>query len=165
MVPDDHDVPFVPISDTRVSSTEAVKLQLAPMCLLRSARWLPRTRASPARRLTDVRVASWSPTRCVRQRKNRPIGVDGVGKFVVRINHGMHDVGAQRLGIHSECLSGCELSWTGPIERNVLTRIRCPLKLEAECIDNTHRRFAPCHKLSRPGLRAGWVHELRIFSR
>src|SRR6516162_9745662 len=36
----------------------------------------------------------------------------------------------------------CELSWTGPIERNVLARIRCPLKLEAERIDGTHHRLA-----------------------
>src|SRR5215472_6726054 len=59
----------------------------------------------------------------------------------------------------------CELSWTGPIERNVLARIRCPLKLEAERIDGTRHRLAPGYKLSGSGFRAGWVHELRIFSR
>src|SRR6516164_991673 len=59
----------------------------------------------------------------------------------------------------------CELSWTGPIERNVLARIRCPLKLEAERIDGTRHRLAPAYKLSGSGFRAGWVHELRIFSR
>src|SRR6516165_10465352 len=59
----------------------------------------------------------------------------------------------------------CELSWTGPIERNVLARIRYPLKLEAERIDGTHHRLAPGYKLSGSGFRAGRVHELRIFSR
>ena len=59
----------------------------------------------------------------------------------------------------------CELSWAGPIERDVLARIRCPLKLEAERIDGTHHRFTPGYKLSGSGFRAGRVHELRIFSR
>src|SRR5215468_1718260 len=59
----------------------------------------------------------------------------------------------------------CELSWTGPIERNVLARIRCPLKLEAERVDGTHQRLTPGYKLSGSGFRAGRVHELRIFSR
>src|SRR5215472_2273547 len=59
----------------------------------------------------------------------------------------------------------CELFWTGPIEQNVLARIRCPLKLEAERIDGTHHRLTPGYKLSGSGFRAGRVHELRIFSR
>src|SRR5215469_15078632 len=58
-----------------------------------------------------------------------------------------------------------ELSWTDPIERNVLARIRCPLKLEAERIDGTHHRFTPGYELSGSGFGAGRVHELRIFSR
>src|SRR5262249_43493216 len=58
-----------------------------------------------------------------------------------------------------------ELSWTGPVERNVLARIRCPLKLEAERIDGTHHRLTPGYKLSGSSFRAGRVHELRIFSR
>jgi hypothetical protein len=58
----------------------------------------------------------------------------------------------------------CKRLWTRPIERNVLARIRRPLKLEAKRINRTHRRFAPSHKLSGSGLRAGRVHELRIFS-
>ena len=32
-----------------------------------------------------------------------------------------------------------ETSWTGPVERDVLARIRRPLKLEAERIDGTDR--------------------------
>src|SRR5262249_50899835 len=59
----------------------------------------------------------------------------------------------------------CELCRTGPIERNVLARIRCPLKLEAERIHRTHQRPAPGYKLSGSGFRAGRIHELRIFSR
>src|SRR5690242_2337011 len=59
----------------------------------------------------------------------------------------------------------CELSWTGPIERNVFARIRCPLKLKAERINGTHQRLTPGYKLSGSGLRTGRVHELRIFSR
>jgi len=59
----------------------------------------------------------------------------------------------------------CELLWTGPIERNVFARIRRPLKLVVERIDRTHHRFAPGHQLSWSGLRAGRIHELRIFSR
>ena len=59
----------------------------------------------------------------------------------------------------------CELSWTGPIERHVLARIRRPLKLEAERIDGTHHRLTPGYNLSGSGFRAGRVHELRIFSR
>src|SRR5262249_7534115 len=59
----------------------------------------------------------------------------------------------------------CELSRPGPIERNVLARIRCPLKLETERIDGTHPRLTPGYKLSGSGFRAGRVHELRIFSR
>src|SRR5262245_60852990 len=56
-------------------------------------------------------------------------------------------------------------SWTGPVERDVLARIRRPLKLEAERVDGTDDRFAPGHELSRPGLGARRVHQLRIFSR
>jgi len=47
-------------------------------------------------------------------------------------------------------------SWTSPVERDVLARIR---------IAGTHRWFAPGHELSRPGLGARRVHQLRIFSR
>src|SRR5262252_6599486 len=47
-----------------------------------------------------------------------------------------------------------ETSWTGPVERDVLARIRRPLKLEAERVDGTDRRFAPGHELSRPGFGA-----------
>src|SRR5262249_11420646 len=57
-----------------------------------------------------------------------------------------------------------ELSWTGPIERNVFARISRPLELKAERIHQTHDRFAPGYELSGSGLRSGWVHELRIFS-
>jgi hypothetical protein len=45
--------------------------------------------------------------------------------------------------------------WTGPVERDVLARIRCPLELEAERIDRTHPRFAPGHNLSRSGSEPG----------
>src|SRR5262245_44430835 len=57
-------------------------------------------------------------------------------------------------------------SWTSPIERNVLARIRSPLEFVAERIHGADRRLAPSHEL-RAGsrLRAGCVHELRIFSR
>ena len=65
----------------------------------------------------------------------------------------------------ARALSGCELSWTGPIERNVLARIRRPLKLVAESIDGTVRRLAPSNDLPWPGLGAWSVHELRIFIR
>src|SRR5262245_1699214 len=58
-----------------------------------------------------------------------------------------------------------ETSRTGPVERDVLARIRRPLKLEAERIDGADRCFAPSHELSGPGLGARRVHELRIFSR
>ena len=51
-----------------------------------------------------------------------------------------------------------------PIERDVLARIRGPLKLVAERIDGTDRRLAPCYELTWPGLRAGWVHELWILA-
>jgi hypothetical protein len=47
----------------------------------------------------------------------------------------------------------------------VLARIRRPLKLVAERIDGTDRRFAPGHELPGFGLGARRVHELRIFSR
>jgi hypothetical protein len=47
-------------------------------------------------------------------------------------------------------LSGCELSWTGPIERNVLARIRCPLKLEAERIDRWGPQVQERHAAASP---------------
>ena len=58
-----------------------------------------------------------------------------------------------------------EPSRTGPVERDVLARIRRPLKLIAERIDGTDRRFAPGHELSGSGLGARRVNELWIFSR
>jgi hypothetical protein len=47
----------------------------------------------------------------------------------------------------------------------MFARIRHPLKLEAERINGTVYRFAPRDSLSRPGLRAWRIHQLRIFIR
>jgi hypothetical protein len=44
---------------------------------------------------------------------------------------------ASSISEHRE--SGGETSWTDPVERDVLARIRRPLKLEAERIDGTDR--------------------------
>src|ERR1043166_5360400 len=52
---------------------------------------------------------------------------------------------------------------TGPVERDVLARIGRPLEFEPERIDRTDGRFAPGHDLSRPGLGARRVDELRIL--
>ena len=56
-------------------------------------------------------------------------------------------------------------SWTGPVKRNVLARIRRPLKLESESIDGTARRLAPGDDLSWAGLGSRWIDELWIFAR
>ena len=56
-------------------------------------------------------------------------------------------------------------SWTGPVKRNVLARIRRPLKLESESIDGTARRLAPGDDLSWAGLGSRWIDELWIFIR
>jgi hypothetical protein len=56
-----------------------------------------------------------------------------------------------------------ELSWTGPIEWNVLARISRPL--ETERIDGTRDRLAQGYKLPGSSLRTGRVHELGIFAR
>ena len=56
--------------------------------------------------------------------------------------------------------------YRGPAHSNgLLARICHPVKLEAERIDGTDRRFAPGHELPGSGLGARRVHELRIFSR
>jgi hypothetical protein len=47
----------------------------------------------------------------------------------------------------------------------MFARIRHPLKLEAERINGTVYRFAPRDDLSRPGLGAWRIHQLRIFIR
>src|ERR1700758_1364787 len=57
-------------------------------------------------------------------------------------------------------------SWTSPVERNVLARVRCPLEVVAERIHGADGRFTPGHELrAGSSLRPGRVHELRIFTR
>jgi hypothetical protein len=41
--------------------------------------------------------------------------------------------------------------WAGPIERDVLARIRYPLEFEPERINGADRRLAPGHNLSGAG--------------
>ena len=53
----------------------------------------------------------------------------------------------------------------GPVERDMLARIGCPLELEAEGVDGADRRFAPRHDLSGSGFGTGWVHQLWILPR
>ena len=57
------------------------------------------------------------------------------------------------------------LSRAGPVEGDVLARIRRPLKFVAERIDGADRGLAPSHQLwAGSCFAAGRVHELRIFS-
>src|SRR6266513_253468 len=44
-----------------------------------------------------------------------------------------------------------EPSRPGPVERDVLARVGCPLELVAEGVDGANRRFAPGHDLSGSG--------------
>src|SRR5215468_950920 len=55
-------------------------------------------------------------------------------------------------------------SRAGPVERNVLARVRCPLELVAKRIHGADRRLAPGYELWAGSCLGAWrVHELRIL--
>src|SRR6185503_15271626 len=56
-------------------------------------------------------------------------------------------------------------SGTGPVKWNVFARVRRPAELVAKRINRTVDRFSPGDDLSRPGLGARRIDELRIFVR